>query len=476
MSRLSKLLSSPWLWGVVALAGVGLFLYRNLHFPARPTGTRADIAKLSQRHDTNVVFILIDTLRKDHLSSYGYRRKTSPYMDRFASTGVRFANDDSQSTWTKCSMASLWTSTYPTTNGVTRKEDALPPAVHMPAEIIKADGFTTAGLYRNGWVEPKFGFGQGFDVYVKPPVDASVIRRIHRTASEGPKLAGSDWDVTTSAREFLRSHRHQRFFLYLHYMDVHQYVTETKSAIFGSSHMDSYDNAINWVDRNVADVVSELENLGIMDKTIVVIAADHGEAFGEHGTEGHAQNVYKEVDEVPLIFMFPFFLKPGVVIKAPIENVDIMPTILDLLGLPIPAGSQGHSLVGLMAGTEKGNPHRIQHTFLDRTWGNDLPPNPMVSIQEGNYRLITYASGKVPPQLFNDAKDPRETVNLASQEPARVAAMEPPAKQIFAGTKPPWGAAPEKVSISQMEMNMLRALGYVVGKGGKPVRRKAFNP
>src|SRR5262249_10579794 len=156
-------------------------------------------------------------LRAEHLSSYGYQRPTSPTIDFIASQGVRFAHHLSQSSWTKCSMASLWTSLYPQHSGVTRFEDVLPAEAHMPAEILSEAGFRTAGLWRNGWVEGYFGFDQGFQTYTRPnvfPVPAEV-RRENPTNPHG----GTDQDLVRSAEEFLKVNADQRWFLYLHLMD-----------------------------------------------------------------------------------------------------------------------------------------------------------------------------------------------------------------------------------------------------------------
>ena len=138
----------------------------------------------------------IDTLRAERLSSYGYPRATSPTIDFVASQGVRFAHHLSQSSWTKCSMASLWTALDPQHAGVTRYDDVLPDEARMPAEILAEAGFRTAGLWRNGWVEGYFGFDQGFETYTRPnvfPVPAEV-RRENPTATHG----GTDQDIVRS--------------------------------------------------------------------------------------------------------------------------------------------------------------------------------------------------------------------------------------------------------------------------------------
>src|SRR5262249_48771645 len=169
---LRALLQKPWPWLAAGALVIAIYVaslaVRVQGGDPRAVGSADDIAKLASRKDLNVLFVLIDTLRAERLSSYGYPRKTSPTLDLLAHSGVRFAHHLAQSSWTKCSMASLWTSLYPAHNGVTRFDQVLPAEATLPAEILKQAGFHTVGLYRNGWVAPNFGFGQGFDVYDKP--------------------------------------------------------------------------------------------------------------------------------------------------------------------------------------------------------------------------------------------------------------------------------------------------------------------
>ncbi|HEY5657484.1 MAG TPA: sulfatase-like hydrolase/transferase, partial [Myxococcota bacterium] len=153
-----------------ALLGAGLYwLARGVGArDPRPRGTLADVLALRERGDFNVLFILVDTLRADRLGVYGYERDTSPNLDVLAASGIRFAQQRSQSSWTKCSMASLWTGLYPARTRVLRAYDVLSADARMPAEILQEAGFYTAGVWRNGWVAPNFGFRQGFDIYLTP--------------------------------------------------------------------------------------------------------------------------------------------------------------------------------------------------------------------------------------------------------------------------------------------------------------------
>ena len=431
----------------------------------RPRGSADDIAQLAERDDVNVLFILIDTLRADRLSAYGYERETSPALDRLASGGVRFARQLAQSSWTKCSMASLWTGMNPNRNGVTRFDDVVPEVARMPAEIFKEAGFATVGLYRNGWVSPNFGFSQGFDVYTRPapqppPPD---LRRENPTVNE----AGTDEDVVRTAIEYLRVNGRGRWFLYLHLMDVHEYTYDEQSALFGGSYSDVYDNSIRRVDALIEVLLRYLAESGLAEKTLVVVTADHGEAFRERGVEGHARRVYRESTEVPLILGLPFRLEPGVVVTSRSRNIDVWPTVLDLLGLPQAEAVDGRSLLPELLASARGEPlpepagpTGIAH--LDMTWGQAAKdPLPTVAVAQGPYRYVKVTeSGKSFERLFDARVDPKELIDRAKAEPEKLAELRGIGEQYLQQT-PLWGEAPTR-ELSEMELNQLRALGYAL--------------
>jgi arylsulfatase A-like enzyme len=451
---------------LLAVGIVAFFLAQSIQIGTdpRPLGSSDDIAGVGNRPDLNLLFILVDTLRADRLSSYGYERETSPNIDALAASGVRFAQQMSQSSWTKCSMASLWTALYPARTGVLRSPQAIPEAARMPAEILRDAGYRTFGIWRNGWVAPTFGFAQGFELYQSPqasPIPASV-RRENPTAG----VAGTDQDQVRSALQFFRTHGDERWFLYLHLMDVHQYVYDEQTGIFGTSYSDIYDNSIRWVDRILGVLIQELDARGLRQKTLVVLAADHGEAFGEHGREGHARDVYGEVTTTPLILSFPFRLDPGLVVEAPTQNVDIWPTLLDLLGLPGLEGVDGRSRVPEIEAAVRGEggsaSDELHIAHIDQAWGRvRQPPRPMVSLTEGPYRLIYRAAAPKQSELFDRAQDPREQRDLAGDEPEVLEQLMERAKSYLDNSAAPWGAAPE-VELDEAELEQLRALGYQV--------------
>jgi arylsulfatase A-like enzyme len=433
----------------------------------RPLGNLDDLGLVAQRAgpagDMSVLFIVIDTLRADRLGCYGYARDTSPVIDAVARHGIRFEDVLAHASWTKTSMASLWTGTWPVTHGVLSWSHALPEAARMPAEAFRERGYRTAGLFRNGWVDSIFGFAQGFQNYYQPRANATPEKLARKNPSSRP-LQGSDVDVTEAAREFLRSFREERFFLYLHYMDVHQYAYDESSALFGTSYSDAYDNAIRWVDRNVAAVLSALDETGRSPHTLVVIASDHGEEFGEHGGEGHGRTLYREVTRVPWIIALPFTLERGVVVATPVQNVDVWPTLYDLLGFPLPDGLDGSSALPLIraAGDGSERPHEARAAFahLNRNWGRpDRPQRPTASLRLAGGRLIRHASGAE--ELYDLAQDPNEQRDRSAQDPEQVAELSSLLDAYLAREARPWGA-PDERALDEVDLGHLRALGYVI--------------
>jgi arylsulfatase A-like enzyme len=424
----------------------------------------AAIAALAERDDLNVLFFLVDTLRAHRLGSYGYERDTSPTIDYLGATGVRFARHLAQSSWTKCSMASLWTGLYPARTRVLRSGNGLPEAAKLPAEIFAEAGFRTAALWRNGWVAPNFGFGQGFEVYHRPkprPLPPELRRE-----NPSPGLMGSDDDILHSAHEFLRLHGDEPWFLYVHLMDVHEFLYDEKSALFGVTYSDAYDNSINHVDRILRILLGTLATRELLDRTLVIFASDHGEAFGEHRLEGHARDVYAEVTEVPFVLSFPFRIEPGLVVRTPSANVDIWPTVLDLMGLPGLEDPDGKSLLAHIEAAARGGQSEASRTafaHIDMTWGRTgKAPYPLVSVTKAGHRLYYPAVEPEKAELYQLRTDEREQQNVAADNPEIVAQLREIADAYLAGPPPPWGEDGMSVEIDEMTLNQLRALGYKI--------------
>ena len=467
----SRLLQKRWPWALAAALVVLGFLASLIRVgdgDPRPRGSADDIARLSERDDLNVLFVLIDTLRAHHLGCYGYERDTSPALDALAARGVRFARHLAHSSWTKVSMASLWTGLHPLRHGVTRFDDVLSPDATLPAEILREAGLRTSAIYRNGWVAPHFGFAQGFEIYERPVVRFMdpAIRKENPTVLGG----GTDIDVVEAAEEFLRVHGDERWFLYLHLMDVHEYVYDESTAAFGTNHRDVYDNSILRENVVIDQLMGRLWGAGHAEDTLVVIASDHGEAFNERGIEGHARYVYRETTEVPLILSFPFRLDPGVVVESRTRNVDVWPTLLDLLGLPALPETDGRSrlpeLLAAARGEAPPGEAPLGYAFLDRSWGQRTSqPAPTVSISDGPLRYVWIGGARgetVKEELFDASVDPEERRDLLAELPADAERLRALAQEHLASQPAAWAVDTPSLEIDELELNQLRALGYQI--------------
>ena len=459
-----------WVLGAALTLGAAfaiLFVDIRIGDP-RPLGSAAHIEALAERDDLNVLFILVDTLRAHRLGSYGYERDTSPTIDALAADGARFASHLSQSSWTKCSMASLWTSLYPARSRITRFDDAIPDPALLPAEILREAGFRTAGAYRNGWVAPNFGFGQGFEVYERPvgSPPRPGVRRENPTVHHG----GTDDDLIEATAAFLQVHGHERWFLYLHFMDVHEYLYDEETALYGTAFSDVYDNAIRRTNMVLQNLLLYLASEGYRENTLIIFASDHGEAFSERGLEGHARYVYRETTEVPFILSFPFRLEPGVEISTRTENVDIWPTVLDLLGFPPMEGADGRSRVPELLAAARGEAlparERPAIAHIDRHWGQrQREAAPHVALVDGDFRFLytSHVKGKPGLELFDSATDPGELENLVGENPETAEEMSSLVRTYLDHSpSPPWGDDAPPLEIDEIQLNQLRALGYQI--------------
>jgi arylsulfatase A-like enzyme len=434
----------------IAIAGLACSPGSTASDPRPSAGDRPleAIHDLARRDDVNVLFILVDTLRADRLHVYGYPRATSPTLDYLGLHGAVFLDHVAQSSWTKCSMASLWTSLYPIRTGVLRAQDVLPEDALLPAERLREAGFRTAGIWRNGWVAGSFGFAQGFESYVRPagrPPPASVRRK-----NPTLKDVGSDEDIVLAASSFLRIYGKERWFLYLHFMDVHQYVYDEDSARFGTTYSDVYDNAILRTNLVLERLIAHLVAGGHFEKTLIAIASDHGEAFGEHGFEGHARDLHAEVTRVPFVLSFPFRLEEPILVGSRTQNVDVWPTLFELLGIPVPQDRDGASTLPLIEAALARTPHpageRPAYAYLDQTWGRTAAPHrPLLAVTQGSFRL---------------RRDPREARDIARERPEIADRLRRLAEAHLSSSSA-LGPVP-RLELDEMELNQLRALGYKV--------------
>ena len=326
----------------------------------------------------NVILISIDTLRADHLSAYGYGQPTSSHLDQLSQEGVLFEQAYCQAVITTPSHATMLSSLYPRTHGLYYNDgDQLAPEVRTLAEILKEHGYSTAAAVGVKFLLPQFsGFGQGFDTFFPFPEAADL--KAQRPAEE----------VTTLAKSWIEEHYREKFFLFVHYYDPHTpYLpSDPYAALFyegdpydPSNHsLDAvdidqrhdagladgvtdpaypialYDGEIAYTDDQIGELLDLLELLELDDSTMVIVVSDHGESFGEHGIYYDHWTLYDETLRVPLIMRYPGYLPAGQRIPSLVEaGTDILPTVLELLGLPPLPEAEGRSLVPLIDGREE---------------------------------------------------------------------------------------------------------------------------
>jgi len=371
-------------------------------------------AKLRQLERPNIVLILVDTLRADWTTPYGFDADVSPELQRWADRGVVFERALAQSSWTKVSMASLLTSLWPRSHGVRLPTDGLSERALTVADVLRSAGYRTYAVQSNGWLEQSFGFHHGFDHYVFP-----------RALGQAGQLGlSSVWPhgerVLEEANRLIEAHAPgSPFFLYLHFMDVHEYAAPPEFKSFGGSSEGSYLAAIRWLDDVIERVRESLERAGLSERTVMIFASDHGEAFGENRSYGHARNVFTPVLHVPLLIRFPFETEP-LRVRAQVRNLDIAPSVLDIAGLAIPEGFEGESLLPLIAASDP-QPDRLNFAAL----GAPILVGAVeqVSVNDGSWSLARNLDEERREFLFERELDPLEDANLVDLEPAAAERM-----------------------------------------------------
>jgi choline-sulfatase len=401
----------------------------------------------------NILLIVVDALRPDHLGCYGYGRETSPELDRIAAQGVRFERVIAQSSWTKPSVSSLLTSTLPEVHQVKDVHDVLAAPEHYLPLLLRSHGYVTGCIQTNPFLSSASGFAQGFDYYLE-------------LFDKDPGVSKPRGDYATDVvLEWLERMRDDRFFLYLHLLDTHNpYLPPDQFRVFGPCEKDLFDGEIRFVDHHLQVISDFLLRSGLEEKTLLLITSDHGEEFQEHGASYHAKHVYEEVVRVPLIVSAPTLLPAGVVIPTQVRSIDIVPTILDLLGIAPDAAHQGESLLPLLS-----SPSLSHRPAISQCGEKDSPMGgeEVVSLSEGDYKLI-WKRKEDRCELYHLPSDPGEVRDLAPQEEDKTtqakAALE---QQLRSPVNPedksprPRSKSPRKAEFDSDILARLRGLGYL---------------
>jgi arylsulfatase A-like enzyme len=449
-------------------------------------------------HRPNVILITLDTVRADHLSLYGYGRDTTPGLRHLPATV--YANASATSNWTVPTIASILTGQSPLRHGA-EMSAAFPEGAPLAstsvtiAEVLQKQRYHTAAIVANPILDPELGFDRGFSSYdlvaahfdeaLTPISREYLLREALRGLAEAiivrrsPLRVSADAGaVNTKTGRLLETlaRRPGPFFLFLNSMDAHSPYTPPppydtrypgkdpafRWSTWGSrplrdrerDHLTSqYDGAIAHLDEELGHLIERLRQLDLFDNSLIVIVGDHGEAFGEHGVVGHGSSLYQTQLHVPLLVKYPQ-ARTATTVSTPVSGIDILPTVLDVIHAPVPAGLDGRSL--RTAGS-LGPRWIISESFRargDAFTSRDAGPAE-VSLSYESLKLILGAGGGT--ELYDLAHDSAEEVSLDSQR--RVGARWRQALHDYLSQ----AAAPASPA-AHLDKDMrdrLRALGYL---------------
>lgn len=438
--------------------------------PASPTVAPAVLRQpASVQQPWNVIVYLVDALRADHLGCYGYAKPVSPRIDAFSRQATLFRHVVAQSSWTRPSVATVLTGLLPRTHGVHRRRHALAADAVTLAEMLHDGGYRTAGFVTNGNVARGFGFAQGFDTY----------RLL-------PRRRSAATDVNAEAAEWLDGWSGKKpFFLYLHTVEPHAPYAPpppfrqrfapgvhdeqlTGMRLLKRLHDGSlqptpelrrdllalYDAEIAANDAAFGDLIDLLVRRSLLEHTIVVFLSDHGEEFLDHGGWEHGRTLHTEMLDVPLIVRIPG-LGNGGVVERQTQHADVVPTILDSLGIPVPPSVEGRSVLGWIAGGSSSRDEMEEEAF---SWLDEYGVR-STAVTTPDWRLIDTGSPVPASSLYDRRSDPKEQRDLAPERPVRAGYL---GTHLRLAQRPRKGALrPGEGAMNAELRRQLQALGYV---------------
>jgi arylsulfatase A-like enzyme/lipopolysaccharide biosynthesis regulator YciM len=413
----------------------------------------------------NVILITIDTLRADRLSCYGSTRVETPNLDRLASEGVRFDNAASTVPFTLPAHSSIMTGSYPPSHGVRENvgyflEEGTPTI----ARSLKAGGRSTGGFVSAFVLDSKWGIGQGFDRFF----DDFDLKEMETANLSTVQRPGGE-TIAEAVRWLDAGDQSSPFFLWLHLYDPHDPYTPPepyKSRYDGRP----YDGEVAYTDALVGEFRQALEARDLFDRALVVVTGDHGEGLGDHGERFHGFFVYESTIHVPLIVRFPNAAGAGRVVDGVVSHVDLYPTILDAVRLPVPERVHGISLLPMIEGREGGADRGVYsesfYPLLHYGW------SPLRAFRSGRYKLIDAPRR----ELYDLVDDRAEATNLAREDTRVVGDLEGRLRRMREEMEEdaPSGRAPS--DLDQETIDRLRALGYVAGSGNVGVDEEGDRP
>ena len=394
----------------------------------------------SNNKRSNVILVSLDTLRADRLGLYGYERETSPFMDSMAKSAVVFKSAFSQASWTLPSHISMLTGVYPhLINNINANFDynvAFPEKIPSIASMLKEDGYYCVGFVEGNYVSSYYGFAGGYDFYNELNYADNFDKTL---CGDNERLVKSE-EVSTAADWITRHGSEGAFFMFVHTYAVHSpYAPPPRyDGLFGEipgqdkgaaiSHFHEvykggerqvngetlgilnilYDRQVRWADDLVARLFASLEQTGLLENTLVIVTADHGEEFKDHGKLGHAKTVYNESVHVPIIMRFPHGEWGGSNVEQEVGVIDIAPTILDFVGMKSQPEFQGQSLLPHVNGSKGAE---LTRTVFSSNWNFHWA---QISAVRGQLKYILGFGefGRIIEEIYDLEADPGERNNL----------------------------------------------------------------
>ncbi len=436
-----------------------------------------DLASIKSGY--NILLIVFDALRADYTEPGGDRITKTPAMQALAQAGVTFEQAHSQAPWTRPSVTSYLSSLRPNAHQVIHDADALPPTLPYLPEALRGKGYKTLYLCDNGIISDDYGFERGYDKL------CNVFGDQDTRDPDPAKFFQSRWD--NNIKPFLAQQQQKPFFIYDHEIDPHApYAPQGNYAnmygVFEWTNLDQtrqgsdlissgigllspfqveqykslYRGEISYMDAYLQQMIQKLEQENLRDNTLVIFMSDHGEEFYDHKGTRHARTLYEELTHVPLIFSLPGVLPEGKRVTRPVELIDVMPTIFDLMDEDSPSAMQGRSLLAdLFCDYQEPSPEPIYSCF-------DID----ASVRMGRWKLMEmpHAHNSDTFRLYNLRNDPKETTNLWFRQPIEGRVLRQMiARQHLQDVKVRTAAPVQKKTeeVKQSVRNDLEANGYL---------------
>lgn len=397
---------------------------------------------------TPVIVISVDTLRADHLSSYGYRALTTPNIDAFAQHGTLFTDVNSQVPLTLPSHTVLFTSTYPFQNGIEENGQVVPGNVVTLASVLQSHGYKTAAFIGCNLLGRSAGLDRGFDDYDSPFGAASA-------SAESPYSTRVRRDgalVIRAANQWLAAHRDQPVFVFIHLFDLHAPYKLRQIPGSALPFTAGYDAELHYVDQLLGRFTQNLMQTGWWQRSLIVLLADHGEGLGDHGETSHGYFAYESTVHVPLIVHWPEGQSNYLPrIDNPAGLIDVAPTVLDAIHIPAPQSFEGTSLMRFNGAPAHPIYSEAVYTRDEFGWA------PIRALRLGQFKFIETPRA----ELYDLAKDPGERLNILRTNAAEVTTLRAELSKLLGRYKASGQTpAPETSPSTRRD---LQSLGYLSG-------------